>query len=170
MSENEQLASHVAGSQQPQLELMQCKYCLEEIKTAAKVCKNCGRHQHTFWQHFRIEQVGLLISFLMMLIGYTQLSEARSERILATDALKRAQSAEENIITLNSALREQFLLVASLTWLQIETKNEFGTDRTKVAIDEMLKDLNIFFPQVMPDPMQRKQWIENLQKRLPPRE
>jgi len=104
-----------------------------------------------------------------MAIAFAQLREARSERIAAAEALERAQAAEANVVRLNDSLREQFLLVASLTWLQLETKNEFGTDRAKVAIEEILKDLNAILPKVLPDPAERQRWVAELQKRLPPR-
>lgn len=144
-----------------------CRYCSEEIRPTAKVCNRCGRHQSLFWQHFRIEQVGLLISVVMIMITLFQLGEARSERIAASEAVARAKQAETNVITLNNALREQFLFITSLTWLQIETKNEFGTERHQLAIQEMLKEINAILPQVLPDPVERQQWINALQKRLP---
>ena len=147
-----------------------CRYCCGEIPPAAKVCRHCSRHQHPFWQHFRVDQIGILVSVIMIIIVFGQLREARSERIAAAEALERAQAAEANIVTLNDAVREQFLLVASLTWLQLETKNEIGTDRAKVAIEEILKDLNAILPRVLPDPAARQRWVAELQKRLPPRQ
>lgn len=146
-----------------------CRYCCGEIPPPAKVCRHCHRHQHPFWQHFRVDQIGILVSVIMMAIAFAQLREARSERIAAAEALERAQAAEANVVRLNDSLREQFLLVASLTWLQLETKNEFGTDRAKVAIEEILKDLNAILPKVLPDPAERQRWVAELQKRLPPR-
>jgi len=149
--------------------MRQCRYCCGSIARAAKVCQICGRHQSAFWQHFRIEQVGILVSVIMMSIAFAQLREARSERVAASEAVTRAQRAERNVVALNNALREQFLLVAELTWLQVETKNEFGTARANLAIQEILKDLNAILPQVLPDPAQRKRWVEALEKRLSPR-
>ena len=105
----------------------------------------------------------------MMAIAFVQLREARTERIAAATALKAADAAEEKAAEVSGALREQFLLVASVTWLQLETKNEFGTEHSKRAVDEMLKDINSLLPKVIPDPIERRDWIAALQQRLPPK-
>lgn len=139
MEDPQPLPKPSAQTRTPSVERL-CRYCCSPIVLTAKVCKSCGRHQNPFWQHFRIEQAGLLVSLIMMAIAFSQLREARSQRIAAAEAVARAERAETRVVGLNEALREQFLLVASLTWLQLETRNEFGTPRSQAAIQEMLKE------------------------------
>lgn len=71
----------------------ECRYCRLSIRRDAKVCHHCGRHQNLFWQHFRIEHVGLLASIIMVFIALSQLKEAREERIAAGKALANAREA-----------------------------------------------------------------------------
>lgn len=76
----------------------------------ARVCHFCGRHQNPFWQHFRIDHIGLLASVIMILIAFSQLNEARKERINANDAkdiaLQSAQDANEAYEKANFVLSE----------------------------------------------------------------
>jgi hypothetical protein len=72
-----------------------CCHCHETIHTSAKVCHHCGRHQNLFWEHFRIEQVGLLISMVMLIIAISQLNDARTQRSEAEQALNEANQARD---------------------------------------------------------------------------
>jgi hypothetical protein len=76
-----------------------CRYCAQPIVQTATVCHHCSRHQHRFWQHFRIEQIGLLISFIMVVIASSQLKEAQEQRVAAADALARAKQAEHTAVS-----------------------------------------------------------------------
>ena len=146
-----------------------CRYCSEPIKASAKVCHHCSRHQNRFWQHFRIEQVGLLVSIVMIVIAFSQLHEARQERIAANNALKKAQQAERDIKKLQAAFMENALSVISITWLDLETRSEFGTERAKKGIRETVKELNSTLQKIIPDPKQRSAWIQELRSRIPKR-
>jgi len=125
----------------------------------------------------------LVISIIMVLIAFSQLREARNQRIAASDALKsalkaeeaaqsaakQATNAEQNVKALDDAFRRQVLLITSITWLQLETKSEFGTERASKAASEILSDINSVLPVALPDNEKRARWIHDLKLRLPQR-
>lgn len=78
--------------------------------------------------------------------------------------------AEAKVAELNRASGEIALLLAKITWLTLETKNEFGTSRARAAMDAILRDLNSLVAEVIPDETQRASWITDLQNSLPTRE
>jgi hypothetical protein len=86
-----------------------CRWCRETIDGKASVCPHCGRHQSLFWHHFRLEQIGLVMSFGMLVVAAYHLREAKRERVSAGDALRaanaalaRAQAAELKLASLDS--------------------------------------------------------------------
>jgi hypothetical protein len=59
--------------------------------------------------------------------------------------------------------------VISITWLDLETRSEFGTERAKKGIRETVKELNSTLEKIIPDPKQRSAWIQELRSRIPKR-
>src|SRR3990172_4741485 len=102
----------------------ECCYCFQHIHQSAKVCHHCGHHQFWFWNHFKLELIGLLISVIMVMIAAFQLNEARKERIAAKDALLKAQSTEARVLELHQLFTQHALSVISSTYLSMVTKNE----------------------------------------------
>ena len=92
--------------------LKECRYCFQKIHNRAEVCNHCQRHQISFWNHFKIEQIGLLISVIMLIVAFSQLKEARQERIDAENALLKAKSTEARLLTLSqNTLKYAFYIV-----------------------------------------------------------
>lgn len=85
------------------------------------------------------------------------------------DLTNKADSTKNRIEILHKASSDLALLLTKITWLQIETKNEFGTNRGQKAIEQILNDLNRIVAVVIPDPQERNQWIGELRSSLPPR-
>lgn len=85
------------------------------------------------------------------------------------DLAFKANATKDRIETLHKASSDLALLLTKITWLQIETKNEFGTDRVRKAIEQILKELNEIVAVVIPDPQERSRWIQELQSSLPAR-
>jgi hypothetical protein len=90
-----------------------CRYCSQRILLLAKVCQYCERHQSPFWQHFRVDQIGLLISFFTIIIALGQLNAARGQlneatkqRIEATETLERIKRAEVTVTNLQNLVAE----------------------------------------------------------------
>ena len=81
----------------------------------------------------------------------------------------KADSTRDRIEILHKASSDLALLLTKITWLQIETKSEFGTDRAKKAVDQIVKELNEIVAVVIPDPQEKSSWIQELQSTLPPR-
>ncbi len=77
------------------------------------------------------------------------------------------EKAKKEIEVLNIAAGKIALILVRATYFMIETKHEFGTQRAKKAIDEILKDINIVLPMVIPDTQKRAEWINNLKNTLP---
>lgn len=81
-----------------------------------------------------------------------------------------AEKTKKNIEILNSAAKEIALILVRATYLSMETKSEFGTERAQRAIKEVLNDLNRVLPMVIPDPKERSAWVQQLQAILPSRQ
>lgn len=105
---------------------------------------------------------------LLEKVGVAQREVAQSRQDV--EGIKhRADEVRARIEELNKASSDLALLLTKITWLQIETRNEFGTARAQKAIDETLKDLNRIVAVVIPEPRERQRWIEQLQRSLPSR-
>ena len=110
------------------------------------------------------EQVDLQKAAVESLVGRISEQEATLTS-LASDA----EAARQRIEVLHQASSDLSLLIAKIAWLQAETKNEFGTDRAKTAIDQIVRELNRIVEVVISDPGKRSRWIQELQQSLPPR-
>jgi methyl-accepting chemotaxis protein len=80
-----------------------------------------------------------------------------------------AEKTKSDIEKLNAASSQIALTVIRATYLSMETKSEFGTERAQKAIQEVLNDLNRILPMVITDEKERSEWIRKLQNTLPPR-
>ena len=83
-----------------------CRYCKSSIPIQASVCHYCGRHQIRFFNYFRIDHIGLIITAGLLILAYSQFNEARKERAEATEALKRAYHAEEMVSKLEKSVKQ----------------------------------------------------------------
>lgn len=81
----------------------------------------------------------------------------------------KADSTKNRIEILHKASSDLALLLTKITWLQVETKSEFGTNRAQKAIEQILNDLNRIVAVVIPDTQERSRWVGELQSSLPPR-
>jgi len=81
----------------------------------------------------------------------------------------RAEKTKQQISILHNASTELALLLTKITWLQLETKSEFGTDRAQKAMDDIFEDLNKIIAVVIPNGQDRAKWINDLQSSLPKR-
>jgi septal ring factor EnvC (AmiA/AmiB activator) len=70
---------------------------------------------------------------------------------------------------LNNASAEIALILVRATYLTLETKNEFGTDRAQKALVLIYNDLNKILPMVIPDGNERSKWTQDLKDSLPER-
>lgn len=143
----------------------QCRYCLQPININAKVCQHCSRHQNRFIQY--LDRVGLAVSIIMVLIAFSQLREARQERVDASAALAKAREVEQKTEALHESFRQQALLLTRITWLSLETKYEFGGERARKAAEQVLKYINLVLRSALPDEKQRAQWIAELKETIP---
>jgi|GEM_PF-3011834 len=83
---------------------------------------------------------------------------------------QESQTAKQEIVKLNSASSQIALTLVRATYLSLQTKNEFGGGpRLTKAMAEIEKDINTVLPMVIPNPTQRKQWVDQLQNTLPKR-
>ena len=81
----------------------------------------------------------------------------------------RAESTERRIQTLHKASSDLALLLTKITWLHLETKSEFGTDRAKTAINQINVELNKIIQAIFPEQGERNAWILELKNSLRPR-
>lgn len=163
--------------------ITKCRQCRQPIEDDAKVCHNCGRHQNLFWQHFRVEQLGILASIIMVMVAYSQLGEARQKRIdadkalnqaieakdIATKAAARSQSSEQSIKNLDEAVRKLALSITRITWLQLKTKGRFDGETARIVATNTLNALDRLLQFAIPDTNERAKWIQETEELLPKR-
>lgn len=147
--------------------IKKCHHCRQPIEDDAKVCHNCGRHQHWFFRHLRVEQLGILAAFIMIALVYSELKEARQKRIAADEAkniaLKaadRSQVSEQNIIILKEVFKKQALYITKLIWLQAKIRPDLGTNLEKTVLEKLRDTFNPFLESVIPDETERNKWIQ----------
>lgn len=99
----------------------------------------------------------------------TELQEKIIDQKNKITALKEsAENTKKDIENLNSAASQIALILVRATYFTIETKSEFGTNRSQMAIQEIINDLNKILPMVIPNEKERLEWIKKLQSTLPP--
>src|SRR5688500_824455 len=95
-----------------------CRYCLQDIPTIASVCSRCVRDQNPFFNHLKVDHIGLIIALIMMVLAYLQFDEAKKERTKASEALERAQRANARADILEGVVKEgeqKLLTIKSIT-------------------------------------------------------
>lgn len=81
--------------------LIQCRYCLEEIKPRAKVCRHCSRSQNKVFNVLRSSDVAAaIISFGVLIFTILQASSANEANRKAENALQRVLQAECSVFDL----------------------------------------------------------------------
>jgi hypothetical protein len=143
------------------VKLKSCRYCSQRILLSAKVCQYCGRHQNKFWQHFRIEQIGLFISIITILIAFGQLNEATKKRVEATAALERVEKAELIVHDLQNVLKD-----AQNTISELKTKFEFSILQIKASNDDRESFERLVEISELPSPLQDLAWNNILQIKM----
>lgn len=82
----------------------------------------------------------------------------------------RAERTKNEIETLYNTIRDLALITTKITWLYVETKNEFGTERDQAARQEIMNELNKLLPLIIPAAQERSQWIQRMTQSLPSRQ
>lgn len=113
----------------------------------------------------RLESQTKAVNDLLEKVQTTQREVAQSKRDVEA-VRRRADDVRVRIEALNKASSDLALLLTKITWLQIETRNQFGTPLAQKAIEETLKELNRIVAVVIPDPAERTRWVQQLQNTL----
>ena len=153
-----------------------CKYCLQEINQNATVCYYCSRHQNRC-----ILSLGIIVhvvsisafitSIITVMIAFSHLKEARQERIAASEALAKAEQAEEKTRVLSNETKKIAATLIRAIYIQLETKNEFGYSyRLKKTTEIIEKDLNQILLLAFPGHAEREAFVQELNMALPKRE
>lgn len=116
----------------------------------------------------RLEQQAKAVNDLLEKIQVAEREVAQSRQEVEA-VRRRADEVRVRIEQLNKASSDLALLLTKITWLQVETRNEFGTARAQAAIAETVNEINRIVAVVIPDARERQRWIEQLQRSLPPR-
>lgn len=108
-----------------------CKCCRQPIDQDAAVCHHCSRHQN--WIVRNLANAGFLIAVIMMFIAYQQLSEAKKQRIAASDALSKASKAENtanaaatDITGIQTRVKTQEASISEVASSAIEAKQKLA--------------------------------------------
>jgi hypothetical protein len=109
-----------------QPETSKCKYCKKEIEQKASKCNHCGEYQN-YWRLF------VFLPLIMLIIATVQVLEAHKKYVDASDALRIAVSASEDV---NKASVEAKRMVT-------EIKNILdGTEKKVAELDRSIQDGN----------------------------
>jgi exoribonuclease II len=149
-----------------------CKFCLSQIRKAAKVCYHCGRDQR--WLNRNLSNIPILVSIGLLLLSSLQLCEARNERISATtaniaanDAVTRAQKAEEKVLKTAAELRQVVKLVVENSFITAQSGMGLvmGADPdAKKRLESNLDKLSKF---AQPDSKEEERWWAEIHKLYP---
>ena len=118
-----------------------CNQCKLEIAEGAKKCHHCGSGQSRWSRFIQVAPMGMIVvAIVQVILGYgqfvlgkSQLLETHRKGVLASDALKRAEQAEETAISVSKNLDKIQVKVNA----QAKTIDVI-TDRVKQEFKEML--------------------------------
>jgi len=153
MGEQNQPKKEDAGAPLKQIHF--CNQCKLEIAEGAKKCHHCGSGQNGWSRFIQIAPVFMIgvaivqviLGFGQLVLGRSLLLETKRERVLASNALKRAEQAEYTAISVAKNLDKIQVKVEgqAKTINLITTKVEAQaktidviTDRVKQKYKEML--------------------------------
>jgi hypothetical protein len=152
--------------------IMDCKYCQEKIRDAAKVCYHCGRDQRWFINYFSnitvVVSIGLLVLSFMQLYQ-TTVARKNTEKALeaANNAVKRTQQAEEKVLKTQTELREVVKLSVENSF--ITAQGGIGlrmgvAPEAKKRLESNLGQLSKF---AKPDSREEERWWAEIRKLFP---
>ena len=122
-----------------------CKYCTSYLPPGAKVCLVCNRHKNWFWQHFRVDHIGIVATLIMVLfaasnlkltsknleLASANLEETKQKRVEATEALAKANEAKSTAAQLEAVLKD-----AQATLSELQANFEVTVLRTQALNDD----------------------------------
>ncbi len=88
--------------------------------------------------------------------GQTQLSDVKTDVLAASQATQHAKSATENLAK----------ILTRISFFQITTRNQFGTEQANNAIQKITDDLNRILLIMIPDPKEREAFVKNVMNEL----
>ena len=141
-----------------------CKYCLQPIKSGAKICHNCGKHQSKlsrvpyYFATLAIPLAVVVFAGLQVWVNILQYDEAKAKRVEAEQVLDQAEQVLEDATNQSKKIRkkaEATLSVAKeisavakeeankvLSMARVELKTAITeTDEIKKTFDEAAKDV-----------------------------
>ena len=96
-----------------------------------------------------------------------EITKRKEEALLL---VKDTEKAKEEIRKLNLDAQSIALTLTKATYLTLSTKNELGSSaRLKKVTQEIENDINELLPLVIPNQIERSQWVNDLKNILPPR-
>lgn len=94
--------------------------------------------------------------------------EERKKEIISLN--EETERTKKELVNLNLAAQQTALTLIKTTYLTLSTKNEIGSSpRLKKVTQEIENDINRILPMVIPNNIERSQWINNLKNILPSR-
>ena len=96
-----------------------CRYCLQPIKTGAKICHNCGKHQSKFsglpyfFATLAIPLAVVIFAGLQVYVNKLQFDEAKAKRVEAGDVLKSAKKVLADATNDSEEIRERAASILS---------------------------------------------------------
>jgi hypothetical protein len=80
-----------------------CNCCRELIIIGAAICPHCGRNQNKIYRFFSTpisQWVALILSIILLILSWRQLTEATRKRESAEAASNKAEAAERSVINI----------------------------------------------------------------------
>ncbi|MCG6869583.1 MAG: hypothetical protein LJE91_12910 [Gammaproteobacteria bacterium] len=110
-----------------------CKLCLQPMPVGAAVCSHCQKHQN--WVMRYLSNVGILISFGLLIFAVAQFYQASRERENAKEAAEVAREAAQ---VANDARQKIESLVVQLKALESTAKRDLE-EATRIAESALSK-------------------------------
>jgi uncharacterized protein YhaN len=88
----------------------------------------------------------------------------------AKELTERAEKMQAQLIAVHHASSELALLLARVTWLHLEARDEYGVERAQTAVQKIMDGLDDIVNLVILDPNEREAFISNVKSSLPPRQ
>ena len=93
-----------------------CQYCLQPIKSGAKVCHYCGKYQSKFtmlpyyFATLAIPLAVVIFAGLQVYVNILQYDEAKAKRVEAEHVLKKAEAVLFDVKTKSEEIRKEVVI------------------------------------------------------------
>ena len=153
----------INNTQSSQKKVRLCEMCKNEIPLDASLCAHCHYHQKGWIRKIQLRipfintglaTLGFLVTFGMLIAGFIQLNEARTERIAAATALTKAKLAAQQAQASKSASIRVLKVVRKLVSIHDPHMADIVLNYNPIASNKnmLLKEIDNVLAKEKPTP------------------